>query len=44
MGKDAKGTLPMLVNMVPIRVYEKKTIDKTKSAKGKYSKPFVDTL
>ena len=44
MGKDANGTLPMRVNMVPIRVYEKKTINNTKSTKGTISKSFVDTL
>ena len=43
-GKDTNGTLPMLVNMGPIGLYEKKTIEKTKSTKGKYSKPFVDTI
>ena len=44
-GKDANGTLPMLVNMVPIRVYEKKLLirQKQQTTKGTISKSFVDT-
>ena len=34
MGKDANGTLPMRVNMAPIKIYEKKTITNKKIDKG----------